>query len=361
MVVKARLAQTDFRHAFKIGIAGGLALLISQILHLQHPVYAVIPVAVVMQSSLGSSISASFNRILATIIGAIIGAALASTWGNEATYFIALGLGFFLINVICNYAGYIETIATTGIVLGVVMLQHGGEPWTFALDRFLETLLGIIIALAVNYLLWPPHAAYRLRKTLYKLLADFGRLYEFICLAYTSGHYSREQIYEYKQTIEVRMRQLEDLWPEAKKESGGRLFFNDVSEYVVKRIYGHLLTMDQAVQESKDDTFWKEMAYELGDLSRVTRQTFFDLSGAIAVQEPLTITPELYESLEQAQARLDQIERTRGSYYPVAEIMRFFTFFHAIEEIANKLTKLDVLFKSRAMLTKSLELELLKK
>lgn len=108
-----------------------------------------------MQSTLGATLTLSIERIAATAGGASAGALEANFfWANLAAFAVAivliglLSIAFRLQKTAYRYAG---------ITLAIIVLIPRSPPaWIIALHRFLEVLVGLIVALAL-VALWPEH------------------------------------------------------------------------------------------------------------------------------------------------------------------------------------------------------------
>jgi uncharacterized membrane protein YccC len=117
--------------------------------------WAAIATLVVMQSTLGATLTLSIERIAATAVGASAGAL-------EANYFranlVAYAIAILLVGML-SFAFRLEKTAYryASITLTIIVLIPRSEAhWATALHRFIEVSVGIIVALAV-VALWPEH------------------------------------------------------------------------------------------------------------------------------------------------------------------------------------------------------------
>ena len=142
-------------HALRTAIAATMSVLIAQLVQMPEAYWAAIATLVVMQSTLGATLTLSIERIVATAVGASAGAI-------EANYFranlVAFAVAIFLLGLL-SIAFRLEKTAYryASITLTIIVLiPRSAAPWTIALHRFLEVSVGIIVALAV-VALWPEH------------------------------------------------------------------------------------------------------------------------------------------------------------------------------------------------------------
>lgn len=117
--------------------------------------WAAIATLVVMQSTLGATLTLSIERIVATAVGASFGAIEAQFFASNLLTFaiavILLGLlskAFRLEKTAYRYASVTLAI--------IVLIPRSYPPWISALHRFVEFSVGIVVALAV-VALWPEH------------------------------------------------------------------------------------------------------------------------------------------------------------------------------------------------------------
>lgn len=121
------------------------------------PFYACIASVICMQGSLSKSKMQGLSRIIGTLIGGgvgllilTLGSALSSGWVMGVT----LGLGVLLTIWVCNRIGQPGASSIGAVVCCAVLLSHSGEErYFYTIARVGETIVGILVALAVNRLL----------------------------------------------------------------------------------------------------------------------------------------------------------------------------------------------------------------
>jgi uncharacterized membrane protein YccC len=142
-------------HAIRAAVAATASVIIARLVQMPEAYWAAIATLVVMQSTLGATLTLSIGRIVATAVGASVGAL-------EANYFranlVAFAVAIFLVGLLpiafrlektaYRYASITLTI--------IVLIPRSASPWIVALNRFIEVSVGIIVALAV-VALWPEH------------------------------------------------------------------------------------------------------------------------------------------------------------------------------------------------------------
>jgi uncharacterized membrane protein YccC len=142
-------------HAIRTAVAATASVIIARLVQMPEVYWAAIATLVVMQSTLGATLTLSIERIVATAVGASVGAL-------EANYFranlVAYAIAIFLVGLL-SFAARLEKTAYryASITLTIIVLIPRSEaPWATALHRFLEVSIGITVALAV-VALWPEH------------------------------------------------------------------------------------------------------------------------------------------------------------------------------------------------------------
>jgi uncharacterized membrane protein YgaE (UPF0421/DUF939 family) len=138
----------------KTAIAVVISILISSGLKMEYPFYAAIASIISMQSSVKNSYKAGRNRMLGTIVGAFIGylCALISL-GNP----FLTGIGIICVIYLCNLLNWKESASIAGVVFCAIMLNlKGGSPAIYSINRIIDTFIGILVAIAVNYFVMPP-------------------------------------------------------------------------------------------------------------------------------------------------------------------------------------------------------------
>jgi uncharacterized membrane protein YgaE (UPF0421/DUF939 family) len=110
--------------------------------------WAAIATLIVMQSTLGATLTLSLERIVATAVGASVGALEANFLGaNLVAFAVAIVLiGLLSIAFRLEKTAYRYASITLAII---VLIPRSAPAWIIALHRFLEVSVGIMVALAI--------------------------------------------------------------------------------------------------------------------------------------------------------------------------------------------------------------------
>lgn len=138
----------------KTAIAVVISILISNGLKMESPFYAAIASIISMQSSVENSFKTGRHRMLGTLVGALVGYLCALI--DPGNPFLT-GAGIVCVIYLCNLLNWKESSSIAGVVFCVIMLNlKGNSPIVYSVNRIIETFVGIIVAIVVNYFVLPP-------------------------------------------------------------------------------------------------------------------------------------------------------------------------------------------------------------
>lgn len=160
----------------KTAIAIFITIMISALLKLEYPFYAAIATIISMENSVTNSYTAGRNRMMGTLVGAGIGLIFAWIKPHDA-FFCALGI--VIVIYICNLLKWNKSISIASIVFLAIMLnlEPGESSFYYGINRIFDTLIGVSVAVLVNYLIFPPKHEFNLhvaRKALMKNLQEIS-------------------------------------------------------------------------------------------------------------------------------------------------------------------------------------------
>ena len=145
-------------HAIRTATAATVSVIIARLAQMPEAYWAAVATLVVMQSTLGATLTLSIKRIVATAVGASVGALEAGNFfgANFAAFAVAIVLIGLLSIPFRFWRGL--RIATQALPSPSSFwnIPRFAAAWIIALHRFLEVSVGIIVALAV-VALWPEH------------------------------------------------------------------------------------------------------------------------------------------------------------------------------------------------------------
>jgi uncharacterized membrane protein YccC len=135
-------------HAIRTALAATLSVVVARLVGMPEAYWAAIATLVVMQSTLGATLTLSIERIVATAVGASVGAIESKYFGSNL---IAFAVAIFLLGLL-SFAFRLEKTAYryASVTLTIIVLIPRTEAaWITATHRFTEVSIGILVALAV--------------------------------------------------------------------------------------------------------------------------------------------------------------------------------------------------------------------
>src|ERR1700739_1941752 len=148
-------------HAVKTAVAATFCWWLGSRYGMREGYWGAISAIIVLQSNFGSTISASRDRMLGTLIGAAFGFSFSLFGTLPWNYVLAVTSAI----CVCALLGFRTSARLAAVTITIIMLVHTGSHWTLALDRVLQVLLGIVVALVVT-VIFPDRARLRLREGL---------------------------------------------------------------------------------------------------------------------------------------------------------------------------------------------------
>lgn len=187
--LKAFQIRLEWRVAIKTAIAGALGWLLGSHLSLfmDRPdtlvsgLWTTMTAIIVLQAHLGGTYQAALYRLLGVFVGSVMGGICTTLLGSNP---ISLGISIFATIIICSSFNIKESVRIASLSVTVVMvlwgLNHSVSPWTFAFFRFLDSAIGVAVALVVAHAIWPFQATYQLRQNSANMLSYMVQLYGLI-------------------------------------------------------------------------------------------------------------------------------------------------------------------------------------
>ncbi|MGV8145393.1 MAG: FUSC family protein [Alkaliphilus sp.] len=137
----------------KTGLAVSLSMLIANILSIESSFIIIVTAFITIRPSIADSWKIGVNRILGTFIGAFVGVVFLMIYPAN---FLLAGIGVIIVIWIINRLGWKEAVTIGGIVFTSIYLYAEGNFFYHALNRLLATIIGITIAVVINYFVYPP-------------------------------------------------------------------------------------------------------------------------------------------------------------------------------------------------------------
>lgn len=139
---------TGAQLAIRAGLSAGLSLSFATVLHMKHPLYAVIAAVIVTDLSPSRSRHLGLHRIAATVIGSVCGGLCISLLPSTSW---AVGFGVAAAMLASQVLQGPDGVKIAAFVFTIIVVDHSDQVWPFVMDRFIETILGIAVAWSVSH------------------------------------------------------------------------------------------------------------------------------------------------------------------------------------------------------------------
>jgi len=334
--------------ALKTAMAAGICYWLATLAHLQDGYWGSISAIIVLQSNVGSTVTASRDRLIGTLIGAGFGAvfSLADPWMGAIWAYLAAVI---IAMVTCSLLGLKNSSRLAAVTVTILMLVHRtGSNWTLPTHRVLEVLLGIVVALVISTLVLPSRARTRLRDGLAQEYLRLGALFEAIVAGFRekSADSSAEQVSSLWKDVVAAIEANTQLLDAARNEpSSGAASLEGLS--LVHR-FGRgladlLRALDLAVEnraalKGDGESYAAHLEPELGRLAGDIQKGFQFVAGCIHRWE-FSAAPEgflLEQDIAAPEAKMAALRPT-GLEFPQEEIFRAYAVQLHLKQLARLL------------------------
>jgi uncharacterized membrane protein YccC len=323
-------------HAAKTALAAALCWGLALSFGLQDGYWGAISAIIVLQSNFGATISASRDRIFGTLIGALFGFGF-SLFGVLPWNFI---FAVFAAVIVCGLLGLRSSSRLAGVTICIVMLVHKtGTRWGLALERVIEVLLGIAVAIAITTLVYPDRARLRLRDGLAQEFLVLGAFFEGILQGFR-GEPAVDLPAQREDALNL-LRSNDQLLEAARNEpSGGpgwREGLGMLSQFG-RSLLDALIALELSVKDSTEDGYALQLEPALGRLAVDIRTGFHHVAGCIHKWSFHVPPPgmSLEDDIAQLEARMAEVRHT-GAHFSQAEILRAYAVQLHLKQIARML------------------------
>jgi hypothetical protein len=354
-LIKSFLLATEAKIAFKTGLAASISLIIglAYTKFLNRPdtlvsgLWCVMASIVVMQAHLGGTYKAAWIRFLGVLIGSIAGAIFIDMIGPGP---ITLGISVFLTIVFCALLNIKDSFRIAALSTAVIVIMGGlknndVDHWVFGFYRFLDSFIGIMVALIIARLLWPEKAIENLQKNIGKTLSllnkyfrlavdlepetqrhtdlSFNLFGEIVFLLEENRDYIKESVVE--------------LFDEPLLQEHWMLITEQVEtafEAVDSLKHVHKETLSKIIDDS--------LSIELNAFIDKIDLSFQSLEQIILSQTKDFLVSELNYSIASLNAELLRFRGTRTTRkFNLEDVESYFVFFYSLRSIAEALVKME--------------------
>lgn len=170
------IEPVHLRLALRAAMAAGIAFLLAEFFALSKGYWAVLTAILVMQSTIGASLSAALDRLFGTLLGGVLGVLGAWAAGPSITVTGLVLLAGVLVTV--YLAAKRPSLKLASVTVAIVLLSDPShaEPVRSAFERLAEIGLGACVGLATSYLFLPSHAVDHLREAAGTTLGHCAKL-----------------------------------------------------------------------------------------------------------------------------------------------------------------------------------------
>jgi len=327
--------------AVKTAAAAGISYWIAKLMGLNVGYWGSISAIIVMQSNVGSTVSASRDRLIGTLIGAAFGAAFSLLGDSIWLYLLAVVIAM----VACGLLNLKNSSRLAAVTVTIVMLvRRTDSNWTLPLHRVAEVLVGIVVALMISTLVLPSRARSRLRDGLAQEYLKLGALFETLMQGYRGK--PSAQLPEIWKEVDTAIDSNSQLLDAARNEpTGGPASLEGLSllHQSERAVTDLLRALELAVRGSGNDDYAAHLEPELGQLVSDIHLGFQYLASCIH-QWKFDAAPkglELEGDIVALEAKMTAIRPT-GLEFPHAEILRAYAVQLHLKQLARVLRSAQI-------------------
>ncbi|WP_192929621.1 FUSC family protein [Alkaliphilus serpentinus] len=317
----------------KTGIAVGITMMVSRLLGIDEPFFAMVAALIAIQPTVSDSWQAGINRMLGTFIGAIVGVIFIVITPKN---FLMASLGLIILIHIMNRLKWNESINIASVVFIAVFLNYRDGYTSYALNRLFDTFIGISIALIVNYLIYPPTYDKKLMEETNHVLKDiWGNVVECFNLLLREEK-TLDTLQRNTSEIEAEIDRVENLFKLHAKEGKMKIYDNsefkemEVRVKLSKEIYLHFQNLLGVMEK---DIKGEVVNFIIEDLREIRSLLLKDThDGGKGAEDNLHTAVDL---IRQAKRRFKY--NPDVNKFPSDEVIKLLVVIYNLEEILSKI------------------------
>lgn len=172
-----QLDSEVWQAGLRTAAAGGLTLLVADLLALPQGYWAVISAVIIVQNRIGASLQAAASRIIGTLVGGLVGFAVAMIMpATPIGAFLGLVLAIGALGMMAVRQVNLRVAPLTAAILLVSAPSHV-EVWISATHRMVEILIGSAIGVLVSMTIAPGRSDTWMRTEAAEILSRLATLF----------------------------------------------------------------------------------------------------------------------------------------------------------------------------------------
>jgi hypothetical protein len=298
------------------------------------------------QPTLGGTYTAIWNRFLGVLIGSLIGGFFAYFLGADALF---LALAIFTTVIFCNLLGLKESYRIASLSAIVIIIPWGLNPsispWIYAFFRFLDTCLGLSVAIFVAQVLWPSQALTKMRFHMVDIVSLIRQFYEQALISAGSLHKNEKVLQGLAVEINQALSKNQLLLEESKVEF--IFLFSSITSWVeldnsLIRLWGEVKGLKDVfntnVEEMFDESLKKNILYVSENITFILKALAAKLKEEKAFFD-FAVIFDLQQILDQELSRFRLTRTTKK--YNLETVENYFVFSYSLRNILKELNSLD--------------------
>jgi uncharacterized membrane protein YgaE (UPF0421/DUF939 family) len=139
--------QIGVQLAFRAAVGAGVSLAIARGLNLETPIFALIAAVIVTDRNPTETRKLAIRRVISTAIGGICGVVLAQVLGSSSW---EAALAIFIAMILSIAVTQLGDPKIAAYLCALILINYATNPLHYAFYRFIETVLGIVVAWAIS-------------------------------------------------------------------------------------------------------------------------------------------------------------------------------------------------------------------
>lgn len=351
-VIQTWLEHIEIKIAFKTALAGCFSLVLGMAFSsaFDRPdavisgLWCVLSSIVVIQVYLGGTYQAAWQRFFGVLVGSIVGLGSYLWLGNGP---FSLTIGVFFTVVVCSLLYLKDSLRIACMSTAVIIILAGSkpdvDPLSFSWYRFLDSCLGILVAMLVAYFVWPEKAVENLRENSAKILSILSKYYRISVETNKEKKALENNIeafyVELSSLLEKNRNYRQDINLELFNKEQQREQWVLLSNHL-ERIFDSITSLSHIQKDILYTILDASLAYKTVEIVNQSDLAFQNLSTAIMEENKTVSLKGLQDAINALAQELKRFRETRTTRkFNIEDVEVFFVFFYRVRSIGEELLK----------------------